>query len=85
MLACAELTLFGVYWLFASLVTSCGSDAMGPVGYIRDGQPDSVPAAALLGAGLWIAASVAVWRVVWKRGRIVAGVVVLYAAVLGVL
>jgi hypothetical protein len=84
-LAFVALIFFGVYWFFASFVTSCGGDQMGPIGYVHGGQPESLTAAAVLGALLVIAAAFSVWRVSRSRRRIVLAAIALYAAGLGLL
>lgn len=83
-LAFIELLFFGVYWFFASFA-GCGGDQYGPVRYVHGGQPESLTAAAVVGALLVIAAAVAVWRASRSRRRIVLSAIALYAAGLGLL
>jgi WD40 repeat protein len=84
-LALVVFALGGVYSLFAVLVTTCGGDEFGPIGYVRGGQPESLTSAVVLGASLWLAAGVALWRLSrWPR-RILASTSALYAGGLGIL
>jgi WD40 repeat protein len=84
-LALVFFTLGGVYSFFAVFVTTCGGDEFGPIGYVRGGQPESLTSAVALGASLWLAAGVALWRFArWPR-RILASATALYAAGLGLL
>jgi hypothetical protein len=77
--------LGGIYAFFAELVTSCGGDEFGPIGYVRDGQPDSLPAAIVLGALLLLGAGVATARMPSRLGRIYLLTTVTYSAGLGLL
>jgi hypothetical protein len=84
-LALVELVFLGVYWFFATFVTSCGSDEFGSIGYAQGGQSKSVPAAVVLAASVWVGAGLALYRFPRWRHRVFGLGSALYAAGLGVL